>query len=727
MTAEVETWLKSCGLAVERVELDGEFHRVDGKKRGKKAGWYKGWETPVRACVAGDWSIGEKWEWRTTGAVSKETANEVRRLQQEAIVAAEMARSSKQEHIAVEIRVVLSLLNPAPRDHSYLAAKDIRPHGTLANGVALYVPNSDVNGTVWGAQRIFPEGNKRWHSGQRVAGTFFQIGELCKRAYICEGFATGASIYECTGATVFCAFAANNLKGVAVALAKKHPGVEWVIAGDDDFATDKNPGRSNAVGAAEAIGAPAIFPEFPDSGSRGTDFNDLMLISGRDEVRRQLQGKPMAKVTDLGEEKRKRQKKSGGDKLGKSELFRQIIAKMNRDPLAPPDWPDFPRRFHYVSDRTGRKAILEEFADEVIGYRDRDLVADSVLQYCWNQIPWVPGATGIDWEGAVKCRNMWLGLTPPLPAPPRVLSEKNQRGLTFKRLPFDVPTDGQRMTPPKFEGLLARFSKPLAVCAFIGSLFYPEADRQQYLFLQGHGGDSKGTLMRFLHMLFGDAAQSLHIPARDGDKFWNFSLYGKRLGLFYDTDPTDWFSKAHFKSITGGDPQPFEEKGRMGFTATPTVKFIVASNFKPQVSGGRADMRRLLHVFCKSVPDADRQSNFENVLMQEAPEIIAVCKEIYLEQCPKHAAIPCEEAREIAFATEAKYLDVFHRYFVIEPGSALRGETVRECLKLGGIVSDNEVGRLKATWERELGLAIDHGNQGTVYRGVALRANPYER
>ncbi len=142
------------------------------------------------------------------------------------------------------------------------------------------------------------------------------------------------------------------------------------------------------------------------------------------------------------------------------------------------------------------------------------------------------------------------------------------------------------------------------------------------------------------------------------------------------------------------------------------------------MSGGRADMRRLIHVFCAHVADDAKRPNFENELMEEAPEIIAVCKDIYRELCPNHGAIPCEEAREVALANEVHYLDIFHRYFVQVPGAVMRGEDVRELVRKSGL-SNQEMKRMKDVWERELGVVIVPDKKGTQYQGMKLKANFY--
>lgn len=431
----------------------------------------------------------------------------------------------------------------------------------------------------------------------------------------------------------------------------------------------------------------------------------------------------MADIKDLGEERKKRAKSSTKhDKLGRSELFFHVVNKMNGSPLAPPDWPPFPRRFHYVADHAGRKTVLEEHSDGIVTYRDRDVAADAILQYCWEQIPFVPGA-GIDAEAAGKCRNMWLGMTRSLSRRPDMLLERSQTGLTFKRLAFDAPAQAPTRPPPHFESLLARLSDPMAVCAFIGSLFYPDADRQQYLYLYGDGGDGKGALMRFLHGIFGDAAVSLSPPARIGDKFWNFNIYGKRLGLFYDCEDWDWFRSSHFKSLTGGDPILFEEKGRSGFTDTPAAKFIAASNSKPNVSSQSADMRRLIYISCMSLPRDQQIPNFENLLMAEAEDIVRTCKAIYLERCPNHGALDVEHALEVAWEAESYYIDAFNTYFVEATQCTLSGEQVTSKLKDFGIRAGKEISRTKKIWQRIFGVEIKETKRGTVYKGMGFKCS----
>ena len=69
----------------------------------------------------------------------------------------------------------------------------------------------------------------------------------------------------------------GNLLSVATSIRERWPDKAIVIAGDDDHRLENNPGREQALAAAEAVAGIAIFPNFSaEQRSRGlTDFNDL--------------------------------------------------------------------------------------------------------------------------------------------------------------------------------------------------------------------------------------------------------------------------------------------------------------------------------------------------------------------------------------------------------------------------------------------------------------------
>jgi len=168
--------------------------------------------------------------------------------------------------------------------HPYLEKKRIEGHNARrikarhVSGYDLLIPICD-NGTLMNLQIINPHGKKRFIRGGRVSGCYAPLGSLgtAGTLFICEGWATGATLLECYGGAVACAMFAANLEPVARKLRDRYgPDQHIVIAGDDDRGKKDNAGRKAATKAAEAIGADLVFPEFPANAPADlSDFNDL--------------------------------------------------------------------------------------------------------------------------------------------------------------------------------------------------------------------------------------------------------------------------------------------------------------------------------------------------------------------------------------------------------------------------------------------------------------------
>ena len=168
---------------------------------------------------------------------------------------------------------------------AYLDRKGIKAHGVrfLDDG-AIAVPMVTAAGLV-NLQTIGADGSKRFLRWGRKAGAWHMLGTPAGGdvLIVCEGYATAASIHEATGRPVAVAFDCGNLRHVAQALAELQPAARLLIAGDDDRATQGNPGRKAATAAARAAGGLAVFPEpLPEGAS---DFNDLHQSAGLEAVR----------------------------------------------------------------------------------------------------------------------------------------------------------------------------------------------------------------------------------------------------------------------------------------------------------------------------------------------------------------------------------------------------------------------------------------------------------
>jgi len=140
-----------------------------------------------------------------------------------------------------------------------------------------------------GLQFIAGDGAKNFLRGGRIAGCLFPLADKVEGPLVvCEGYATGASIYEAIGHAVFCAMHSANLLEVAKAARERWPQREIIIAADNDQFTDGNPGLTKATAAAKAIRAKLAVPQFKDLANKPTDFNDLGTAEGLEAVREQI-------------------------------------------------------------------------------------------------------------------------------------------------------------------------------------------------------------------------------------------------------------------------------------------------------------------------------------------------------------------------------------------------------------------------------------------------------
>lgn len=287
--------IRAAGLTPpEQIEADGALHRFssDGRPKDKAgsyrlfmddtpAGWFKCW----RSDLSQTWS--SKSANEMTPAEREAHRQRIKAMKEQA----EAERIQRQQEAQAEAARRWGAAAPA-QDHPYPSRKGIKPYGArVERGGLLLVPMRDVDGVLWNVERIRPEAGtpKMGLLGGRRKGLFHLIGDYQEGGplVICEGFATGASIREATGYPVAVAFNAGNLEAVALALRRKYPSAALILAADDDWRTEGNPGMTKAQAAAQAVGARLAVPRFPEDcrPDDATDFNDLHQLAGIEAVR----------------------------------------------------------------------------------------------------------------------------------------------------------------------------------------------------------------------------------------------------------------------------------------------------------------------------------------------------------------------------------------------------------------------------------------------------------
>jgi putative DNA primase/helicase len=291
---------KNLGFAPSKIIADGKKHRfsLDRKNKRNDAGEYRFYDGEF----PGGWAKSHRdpnsyFTWNARGVRTLSDADRARYAAEEA----DRERIEEADRAAAIARVGRrwNAAGPAKHDHPYLTRKGVLAHGIRQSGNTLLVP-AIRDGELVNVQRIFPSGKKLFEKDAPMRGAYHAIGKIGDLLIICEGYATGATLFETTGIPVVVAFDAGNLMPVAEKLLELHPGAEIVVAADDDFGTEIrrgfNPGIDAAEKVAELVGTKEMVPPFDREQYRArivededykapSDWNDHASIYGPVAVR----------------------------------------------------------------------------------------------------------------------------------------------------------------------------------------------------------------------------------------------------------------------------------------------------------------------------------------------------------------------------------------------------------------------------------------------------------
>lgn len=378
-------------------------------------------------------------------------------------------------------------------------------------------------------------------------------------------------------------------------------------------------------------------------------------------------------VTPPPSNKNRAPRKKAPVKIAIAELQLAVTHAMNRDRLAL--LPAFPTRFYTIKSAEGLAQIVQADETGVCRASDRELVSQEILRYVTDVVE----SPDYKWteRQAVDAARFWHKYTPARTAPAPLLWA-DQVGLCYHRLPWDSKPTGR--PTPLFDEIMSRCSNARALQVWIGSLFDPKADLQQYVWLYGQGGNSKGALMRFLERVLGPAYMGQQPPERN-DKFWTYSLRDKRLIVFPDCNNTTFVTTGLFKSLTGGDAIRVEGKGKDATSMRLSVKFLFSSNSRPRLSSERADQRRI--IFCE-LGAVERRDGYEDSLWLEGGDFLKGCVELYRQECPASGPIGCVEKEGIEEWTavvEEEFQVAFDASFVLEPVDNTRPDREKAFVK----------------------------------------------
>lgn len=301
--------------------------------RDARAVW-KSFKAGGKVTIASLFGLAKEKGWEYKKPERRLSAAEIAARRAEAERRAAEAEAEKAAEHAAAAERALAVWNaaaPAGDDHPYLERKGVRAHDLrvgrweiideetgevrLITDNALLVKIRDNAGKIHSLQALFPGKimggrDKDYLKGGAKSGHFHAIGKPQmhdgRRLFIlAEGYATAASIHECTGHLVLVCFDTSNLVSVARAIRQRQPDAIILFAADNDLwnrrpdGTPANPGIEAARKAAAEVGGLVAVPPFTEADQEGldsrgrptgpTDFNDLHLLRGADAVREAIE------------------------------------------------------------------------------------------------------------------------------------------------------------------------------------------------------------------------------------------------------------------------------------------------------------------------------------------------------------------------------------------------------------------------------------------------------
>lgn len=425
-------------------------------------------------------------------------------------------------------------------------------------------------------------------------------------------------------------------------------------------------------------------------------------------------------VTDINARGKKKKKSSDNDagEAKKSEIFESVKNSIDNP------FFNFPLKLHKTIVDVGVVLPLLELANGEVRLSNLKEVAGAILNYYAGD-----RLANITWRTALEAADYWIARGPHIPMPP-CYRWPGDEGLAFRCMPW-APAAGEMPTWQSLLDGITEDNAKAALMAWIGSLFVPESYNQQYIWIYGQGGNGKGSLLRFLHKIFGNSSHVISNVQDKPNQFWTMQMANRRLVMFPDCENARFVASGLFKSMSGGDPINVEPKGGMPYSITLEAKYIFTSQLMPELSSENSDKRRAILV---EMDKANRPDpTFENRLWNEGGAFLHKCLESYNHICSNHAPIPAENlALHDWVASIEEPLELFFReWFVLDKDCYLLPEEFGEILDIKWEGKKKQRDDFRAWLKRTHGISRKNtwiaggdGAQQHRYRGIRRTKDP---
>lgn len=205
------------------------------------------------------------------------------------------------------VAALWSRFEPAPAEHGYLTRKGMPPDGLRIASAGLTIAGHDCTGwlalPVWSfltgelqsVQFVSPEAGppKLSMPGCRISGGALVIHPAAPEgrptdeafadgvAYLTEGVATAASVFQATARAAVACFGKSNVDAIARALREQYPALRIVLCPDRGA-------EHQAAEIARAVGGSVAWVALPEDCPPNFDANDFAAAHGLDELREYL-------------------------------------------------------------------------------------------------------------------------------------------------------------------------------------------------------------------------------------------------------------------------------------------------------------------------------------------------------------------------------------------------------------------------------------------------------
>lgn len=497
------------------------------------------------------------------------------------------------------------------------------------HGHTVIVPMTDSKGVVWGFQRIQPDSSKYYLEAQRVKGTYHLIpGDNDQpRVFVCEGYATGASIRLATGCPVMVLFSSTNMQASIQTISSRFHGKEIVIAADNDSHTTNNPGITTGKMVAKELNCPVIWPEFTNDQGKVSDFNDYHSLYGID------------RLTDYIETQLQTAYENTDDVLG----YQVVHKRSDEDEkLTPKEMAALVLREHalkfnefgtlYIYDKPiWRIASDDEIKRLVSEYDAREFDTDRRRTDTLKEIKNAVFMRKIPWNSVAKneivAANGIYNLETEVLRPHRpgdYIDKSPDYEADFSK---DCPIF-QRVLNEWFihDSEADRGEKKLAIQMFMGYCLMPHARYKKALICWGPSNTGKSLLAQVMETILGKN-NCCSIPLEHMDCSRKIEpIQGKLLNIVMEPSHNSLFSDGGFKRLvsSGDEMVTIDPKHRTPYRYHPTTKHAIFTNVMPGISDSSdATYQRLLVInFTRQFTQQEQDPDLLEKLREEASGIM---------------------------------------------------------------------------------------------------------